>query len=218
MAIEIRDEHKLERARYDTSPVENLSINNNGTSPFVYGERPITELFALNAEKEDLYSLIDKVELANGERPRIDNDREGPLSIIVEAPLGKTMGCADFVILTGSSFILFEVKPDRHENVKKRLDPQLERYYRYITSNHTRSTFNLVREIKSKESVRKSYLVCITGDESSPDLMSMYGHIENVDRSMVGWAPYDVIRSVLRRNGFEIKGISPHIWAEKFNE
>ncbi len=63
----------------------------------VYGERPITELFALLSNEWERRNILDNIELMDGldSKFKAGNVNE----IILEAPLRKKYGCVDLAII-----------------------------------------------------------------------------------------------------------------------
>ena len=200
--------------------VKDQSSNKESFAIRIYGERPITELFALVASEKDLFELIGQIQLEEGE---IDRSGERIEKVFVEAPLGKSFGYADLVIMTSSHCYIFEIKPDKMEKVKERLYEQIPRYCQCIESATTRSSAGLVSEFyESKREKGHPYMIVITGDDEKPrEFDTMYQPDQKISESgwnprhYMGWGPYNAIRKLLLNNGFKIVGDSPHIWAER---
>lgn len=179
----------------------------------VYGERPITELFATLASDEHLRDLMDNVVTLNGKRLGV-----GPDSLIeevfIEAPLGKRYGYADIILVTPDYFLIFEIKPDSIGKVGERLGKQLPRYYAAMMAEETRSKSELIRRIFNLKNKRKSFLVSVTRDNSFPlSLKELYGRIDGLDKEKVGWADYAIISGMMESFGYCINGLLPNIWS-----
>ncbi len=181
---------------------------------YVYGERPITELFAFLATDSDLLELATKeTELANGERIQTTSHFQG-VEIYVEAPLPRVFGYVDLLLVYPDTCLMLEVKPDLYDNVEERLSDQLPRYFAFLRNPNLRSNRPLVRQIGQVVSSRKTYLVSVTGDPHFPPALRKYlVQLAAESASSAGWASYGFFRRVLSQKGYTIEGEPPHIWA-----
>ena len=184
----------------------------------IYGERPITQLYATLVKHEDLADLVRHVRLTSGKPIEFEQElvfRE----VMAEAPLGASYGNVDLLIETDQVSIMVEVKPNAYEDpgVSGRLEKQIPQYLSASHASPEGRQMPLVRRSLRKMSTRRTFLIAMTGDERFPKrLMEFLTTLDNPTDPKLGWTSYSHLEELLSQRGHEIEGTPPHIWLSWF--
>jgi len=181
----------------------------------IYGERPITEFFLTMITDEEINHLFKEIELSTDDK--IPLDGQNRLSqIFIEAPLGRQFGVVDILFAYDDFSVLCEIKPYPYDTVSKRLDKQIRSYVISMSKPVSNRQTDLVRLVHKTISGKKTYLIAITDDTKfPPKLRDFYKGLEHSHVVDLGWASYIHLRSVLKREGFDISTESRNLWARR---